>query len=86
MTVTTDSLRAQIADIKTRFDADPDAFLASTTTLSVEDFALIGKLIQLFCYADLNARKGGQRRRSNPNGARHLSVIRFMRVIRRPLG
>lgn len=57
MTDTTERLRAQITDIKTRFDADPDAFLASTADLRETDFALMGKLIQLYCYADLNARR-----------------------------
>lgn len=53
----TERLRAQITDIKTRFDADPDAFLASTIDLRDADFALMGKVIQLYCYADLNARR-----------------------------
>ncbi len=53
----TERMQAHIIDIKTRFDADPDAFLSATTDLRDSDFALMGKLIQLYCYADLNARR-----------------------------
>lgn len=57
MTDTTERLRAQITDIKARFDADPDAFLSTTANLRESDFSLMGKVIQLYCYADLNARR-----------------------------
>ncbi|WP_133170145.1 hypothetical protein [Kumtagia ephedrae] len=50
-------LQAQITEIKKRFEADPGKFLAGTTDLRDSDFALMGKLIQLYCYADLNARR-----------------------------
>ena len=57
MAEVTDQPYAQIIEIKKRFDADPDGFLAATTDLCEVDFALMGKLIQLYCYADLNARR-----------------------------
>lgn len=57
MTDATERLRAQITEIKKRFDADPDAFLSATVNLRESDFALMGKLIQLYCYSDMNARR-----------------------------
>jgi hypothetical protein len=56
-TTTTSQLLAQLAEIKARFDADPDGFLATTDDLRESDFALMGRLIQLYCYSDLNARR-----------------------------
>ena len=57
MTDTTERLRVQIAAIKTWFHAKPDAVLTSTTDLRETDFAVMGKLIQLYYYVDLNARR-----------------------------
>lgn len=55
--MTPEALREHVTIIKTRFDADPDGFLRATRPLRQSDFVLIGKLIQLYCYADLNARR-----------------------------
>ncbi|WP_066782304.1 hypothetical protein [Sphingomonas sp. CCH5-D11] len=78
----TESLRAKITEIKTRFDADPDAFLASTTNLRDADFALMGKLIQLYCYADLNARRiiDALRHAAHGPGARNASRLQDAQV------
>src|SRR3546814_4982222 len=53
----TEKLLAQSLQIKKRLEADPDAFLAETLDLQEADYSLMGKLIQLYCYADLNARR-----------------------------
>lgn len=49
--------QAQITEIRNRFETEPDKFLAATTGLRDSDFALMGKLVQLYCFADLNARR-----------------------------
>lgn len=54
---TTEQLAAQTAAIKAAVDANPEGFMAGTTDLREADFALIGKVIQLYCFADLNARR-----------------------------
>jgi len=48
---------AQLGRLKARIDADPDAFFQTTEKLRERDLALIGQLIQLYCYCDLNARR-----------------------------
>jgi len=53
----TDQLLQNITKIKARFDADPDAFLATTLALRQSDFVLVGQIVQLYCFADLNARR-----------------------------
>lgn len=47
----------RISELKASFHAKPFDFLETTTDLSDDDYALIGKLIQLYCFADLNARR-----------------------------
>ena len=39
------------------FDADPDGFLEATVEPTDEDFRMIGKFIQTYCFADFCARR-----------------------------
>ncbi|MCW3476297.1 hypothetical protein [Limobrevibacterium gyesilva] len=48
---------ALLDSIRQRIDANPEALLANTESLQEGDFALLGKLIQTYCFADLNARR-----------------------------
>ncbi len=48
---------SEIERIKAQIDADPDAYFSQTVALTEADFALVGKLIQTYCYTDLNARR-----------------------------
>jgi hypothetical protein len=53
----TEQLLQNIIVIKKRLEANPDIFLTTTIDLRQSDFFLIGQLIQLYCFADLNARR-----------------------------
>ncbi|MGE7416179.1 hypothetical protein [Methylobacterium tarhaniae] len=57
MSITQEDLNAKVAEIKQKVDVDPEKFLISTVNLTDADCALMGKLIQLYCFADLNARR-----------------------------
>lgn len=57
MTAASDPYLAQITDVKAQLEADPDEFLRTTQDLRDEDMLLMGKIIQLYCFADLNARR-----------------------------
>lgn len=46
-----------IKQVEERLEADPEGFLVNTMDLRQSDFVLIGRLIQLYCFADLNARR-----------------------------
>jgi hypothetical protein len=52
-----DDTEALALEIKRRFEDDPEGFLRSTRGLREADFAFMGKVIQLYSYADLNARR-----------------------------
>lgn len=52
-----DGLREPLERIKSRIDADKNSLLMGTVNLRSSDYELLGKLIQLYCYADLNARR-----------------------------
>ena len=43
--------------IKEAFDADPQAFLNQTANLRTPDVTMIGTVVQLYCFADFNARR-----------------------------
>lgn len=43
--------------IKATFDRDPEQLFANTEYLTDREFLLIGKIIQLYCTADLNMRR-----------------------------
>lgn len=47
----------RIEKIRAQFEGDPALFLSKTLDLHDSDFSLIGRVIQLYCYADLNARR-----------------------------
>ncbi|MFC3674059.1 hypothetical protein [Ferrovibrio xuzhouensis] len=47
----------RVAELKRSFHTGPVDFLETTTDLNDDDYALMGKLIQLYCFADLNARR-----------------------------
>ena len=57
MSKTEAELMEQIVRVQEQFEADSDAFLRTTENLIDSDFQLIGKLIQHYCAADLNARR-----------------------------
>ena len=46
-----------ITKIKTSFESDPTALINQTQNLNQADVAMIGTVIQLYCYADFNARR-----------------------------
>lgn len=48
---------AELASLKSGLEADPEKFLRDTKDLQSSDLLLIGKIIQLYCFADLNARR-----------------------------
>jgi hypothetical protein len=47
----------QIEAILVQIDADPEYYLNKTAPLTDADFAFMGRFIQSYCYADLNARR-----------------------------
>jgi hypothetical protein len=52
------ALIAKVAEMINKLDPDDSAgFMALTDELREEDFTFVGKLIQTYCYADLNARR-----------------------------
>lgn len=57
MSATTAPYLVQLANLKAQLEADPNEFLRTTQDLRDADLLLIGKLIQLYCFADLNARR-----------------------------
>ena len=50
-------LFARVQQIHAEFDADADRFLETTENLSDEDHRLVGRLIQLYCWADYCGRR-----------------------------
>jgi hypothetical protein len=52
-----DEIRAILHSIGAEFEADPHTFIASTSNLTSDDHELVGRLIQLYCFADYNARR-----------------------------
>lgn len=46
-----------LATLKANFDSDDNAFIDQTEPLTQSDLAMIGSIIQLYCYADFNARR-----------------------------
>jgi hypothetical protein len=55
--LTGDPREAQLVQIKTEFDADPQAFDNLTDSLSQHDLAMIGTVVQAYSYAQFNARR-----------------------------
>lgn len=46
-----DPRSALLAQLKDIFETDPEAFISRTTNLNHADVAMIGTLIQVYCYA-----------------------------------
>jgi hypothetical protein len=53
----TDPRLELVTQIKMSFESDPMAFINQTQNLNQADVAMIGTVIQLYCYADFNARR-----------------------------
>lgn len=52
---TTDAKK--LIEIQAEIDADPDLYLTKTDPLTPDDMLLTGRVVQIFNYADLNARR-----------------------------
>lgn len=50
-------LEVALQAVRREIDEDPDGYLNRTEALEPNDFALMGRLVQDYCYADLNARR-----------------------------
>jgi hypothetical protein len=50
-------VKALLSRIDDQFEIDPDAFIEATDELTTEDYAFIGQMIQLYCFADFCARR-----------------------------
>ncbi|GGB87888.1 hypothetical protein GCM10011494_02790 [Novosphingobium endophyticum] len=48
---------ARLQQLHAAFDADPDGFLEATIEPTDDDYRMIGKLIQTYCFADFCARR-----------------------------
>jgi hypothetical protein len=46
-----------LARLESKFESDPDAFIAASKRLTARDFELIGTFIQVYCFAELSARQ-----------------------------
>jgi hypothetical protein len=51
------SVELQLRRIDARFSADPDGFIENTEELTLEEYAFVGQLIQLYYFADFCARR-----------------------------
>lgn len=69
--------QARLVRLQAKIDANPEAFLSTTDNLRTQDLALIGKLIQLYCYSDLNARRviDAVRHATLPSAKRNASGV-----------
>lgn len=47
----------KLIEIKAEIDADPDGYLLKTDPLTPDDLLLTGRIVQIFNYSDLNARR-----------------------------
>lgn len=52
-----DGVESRLMVIKAAIDADPESYIQQTEPLRESDFTLMGKILQCYCYADLNARR-----------------------------
>ena len=50
-------LLAKLQALDAAFDADPEGFMKATTELTGDEYRLVGRLIQLYCFADYCARR-----------------------------
>src|SRR4051794_22492148 len=56
-TNTRDNVHEFIVRLKQEIDASPGSFLSETKDLLASDYELMGRFIQIYCCADLNARR-----------------------------
>jgi len=67
----------ELARIKQAFEVDPEGFVNQTENLTDADVSMIGKVIQLYCYADFNGRRIIDAIRHAALGAGHRNGARL---------